>query len=63
MTSTDQEPSNKPEGAELMYIKCAYCGSWMDVKPGHLNVISHGLCENCYAAEMRKLDKPASETD
>ena len=46
-----------------MYIKCAYCGSWMDVKPGHLNVISHGLCENCYAAEMRKLDKPASETD
>ena len=63
MSTPDQEPAPKPESAELMYIKCAYCGAWMDVKPGHLNAISHGLCESCYAAEMRKLDPPPSGTD
>lgn len=64
MSTPDSSDAGKPpESAELMYIKCAYCGAWMDVKPGHLNIISHGLCENCFAAEMRKLDKHASETD
>lgn len=58
MADPDSQPSEPRDNAELMYIKCAYCGAWMDVKPGHLNTISHGLCETCYAAEMRKLDAP-----
>lgn len=42
--------------AELMYVKCAACGAWMDVKPGHINSISHSLCPGCYEAELRKLE-------
>ncbi len=42
-------------GAELMAVKCSICGDWMDVKPGHINYISHGICPRCYVEEMRKL--------
>ena len=40
--------------AELMYVKCAYCGKWMDVKPGHMHWVSHGLCEDCLKKELEK---------
>ncbi len=46
------------EPAELMYVKCARCGKWMDVKPGHINSISHSYCPECFAEEMRKLNLP-----
>ncbi|MCO5068059.1 MAG: hypothetical protein M9910_05130 [Kiritimatiellae bacterium] len=41
-----------------MYVKCSRCGKWMDVKPGHINTISHSYCPECFAAEMRKLNLP-----
>ena len=39
-----------------MYVKCAYCGKWMDVKPGNMTWVSHSLCEECLAIEMKKLE-------
>lgn len=59
----DSDPTAAPpadegkEGAELMYIRCSVCGKWMDVKPGHINYISHSFCPECYAVEMRKLNR------
>lgn len=52
------------ESAELMYVKCAHCGAWMDVKPGHINSISHSICPSCYEQEMRKIapeSRPAGQ--
>jgi len=42
-----------PEG-ELMYVRCAWCGRWTDVKPGPVNGVTHGMCAAC----ARKLDPP-----
>ena len=39
---TDRQESN-----ELMYIRCAYCGEWIDVKPGKMNEITHTICPAC----------------
>ena len=50
----DRQPPE--ESAELMYVKCAYCGKWMDVKPGNMTWVSHSLCEECLAKEMKKLE-------
>ena len=44
-----------------MYVKCAYCGKWMDVKPGRLNWVSHGLCEDCLAKELEKIQAMQKE--
>lgn len=63
MNTPDDKRPPTPDHGELMYVKCAYCGAWMDVKPGHLNLISHGLCEVCYASEMKKLDKLPEQAD
>lgn len=62
------EKGNEPESAgELMYVKCAYCGKWMDVKPGQINWVSHGLCEECLQKEIEKVkggaSSPAGESD
>ncbi len=46
---------------ELMYVKCAYCGKWLDVKPGHLNEVSHSLCKDCLEKQMRELDQMEEE--
>lgn len=40
------------DSAELMYVKCAYCGKWLDVKPGKMNRISHTICPDCFEKEM-----------
>lgn len=50
------ERKQREESAELMYVKCAYCGKWMDVKPGNMTWVSHSLCEDCLAKEMKKLE-------
>jgi ribosomal protein S26 len=58
---TEQQNQHDDSG-ELMYVKCAYCGKWMDVKPGNMTWVSHSLCEECLAKEMKKLEalkKPA----
>lgn len=68
MSRTDTADASRTRGeaedtsAELMYVKCSVCGKWMDVKPGHINGISHSFCPECYSNEMRKLntDKPDS---
>lgn len=60
--SAKPPPDEAPqESGELMYVKCAGCGKWMDVKPGHLNSISHSLCPACYAQEIRKLEQGATD--
>ena len=51
------EKKDSSESGELMYVKCAYCGKWMDVKPGNMTWVSHSLCEECLAKEMKKLDE------
>jgi hypothetical protein len=50
-------PTADPEedNGELMYVRCALCGEWMDVKPGKLNWVSHGLCPSCHAKEMTRI--------
>ncbi|MFH0953147.1 MAG: hypothetical protein V1873_02330 [Verrucomicrobiota bacterium] len=50
----DAHAKETAESGELMYVKCAYCGKWMDVKPGHLHWVSHGLCEDCLKKELEK---------
>ena len=50
----DMRPDDDAESAELMYVKCAYCGKWMDVKPGNMNLVSHSLCDDCLKKEMEK---------
>lgn len=57
MSSHSSISSDSSDSAELMYVKCASCGKWMDVKPGHINNISHSLCPECYRQEMGKLDQ------
>lgn len=57
VSSTQTPVPGEHESAELMYIKCAVCGVWMDVKPGHINQISHSFCPVCYEKEMRKLNR------
>ncbi|OQA29401.1 MAG: hypothetical protein BWY59_00339 [Verrucomicrobia bacterium ADurb.Bin345] len=51
----NEEKKQADESAELMYVKCAYCGKWMDVKPGQMNWVSHGLCDDCLKKELEKI--------
>ena len=51
-----EDKAHNTESGELMYVKCAYCGKWMDVKPGNMNLVSHSLCDNCLKAEMKKVE-------
>ena len=39
--------ATKKESAELMYVQCAYCREWIDVKPGKMNEITHTICPAC----------------
>lgn len=52
---TEEEKDQTDDLGELMYVKCAYCGKWMDVKPGHMNWVSHGLCDDCLKKELEKI--------
>ncbi len=59
---TNAMPNNlsieKPDDSrgELMYIKCAECGAWLDVKPGQLHKVSHGLCPSCFSQHLLAFD-------
>ncbi len=55
------EARDERDEGGLMYVRCAYCGRWMDAKPGHLNMISHGLCSPCFEREMARIDEMAEE--
>jgi hypothetical protein len=57
---SSQEPSralseSDEDRGELMYVRCCLCGEWLDVKPGKLNWVSHGLCPPCLAKEMARI--------
>lgn len=56
---TKPEPSSI--GGQLMYVKCSDCGSWMDVKPGGMNQVSHSLCSDCFQKQMKRLDHLENE--
>ena len=43
--------------AGLMYVRCSNCGSWMDVKPGTVNGVTHSICPACFKNELHKLDR------
>jgi hypothetical protein len=51
---SDQASPDEDSG-ELMYVRCSLCGEWMDVKPGRLNWVSHGLCPTCHDKEMARI--------
>lgn len=57
------EPKRQDDTGELMYVKCAYCGKWMDVKPGNISWVSHSLCEDCLAKEMEKVKAMQKQKD
>jgi len=54
----------KPTGdsGELMYVKCSYCGEWLDVKPGGMNLISHSICPKCFHELTGKLPPAPHKT-
>ena len=56
--STAEKRRDDLEG--LMYVRCASCGKWMDVKPGAATGVSHSLCEECFAREMKRIDNDAA---
>lgn len=55
MSESATNPTSDEESGELMYVRCSLCGEWMDVKPGRLNWISHGLCPPCHIKEMARI--------
>lgn len=55
----EQDTDKPEESGELMYVKCAYCGKWLDVKPGQINWVSHGICDECLQKELRKSQNPS----
>ena len=50
-----ETPEPEDDGASLMYVRCSVCGEWLDVKPGQLNWVSHGLCPACHTSEMARI--------
>ena len=52
-----KDKSKDTFNGELMYVKCADCGKWMDVKPGQMNQISYTLCKECLEKQMKELDQ------
>jgi hypothetical protein len=55
MSELESDPQAEDDSGALMYVRCSLCGEWMDVKPGHLNWISHGLCPVCHDKEMARI--------
>ena len=37
-----------------LYVKCSYCGNFIDVKESHKAGISHGICSDCFEKEVEK---------
>lgn len=58
MNTTDAKKREEaPDTMELVYVRCASCGKLMGVKRGHVTGTSHGICEECFRAEMKELEK------
>ena len=57
MTGSHNPTSDSTHTPELMYIRCATCGVWIDVKPGNLSGVTHGMCDGCFRLAMNKLDR------
>jgi hypothetical protein len=55
--------ANRRNSAELMYVQCASCREWLDVKPGRMNEITHTICPKCMksmlATRKKTRDKKA----
>ncbi len=60
MHDPDSNPTDRL--AELMYVRCSNCGSWMDVKPGQISGVTHSICPACLKKELRKLDREDRRT-
>jgi hypothetical protein len=61
--TTDNDAPGQQTHPELMYVVCATCKAWYDVKPGRINQISHGLCPKCYEEASKELDAIEREAD
>jgi hypothetical protein len=55
MSELESDPQAEDDSGALMYVRCSLCGEWMDVKPGRLHWISHGLCPVCHDKEMARI--------
>lgn len=51
-------PNDKDSG-ELMYIRCAYCRAWVDVKPGKMTDVTHTICAECARKVLADFEKKA----
>jgi len=47
MKEEGKEGKEKEEKIPCMYVRCAWCGKWLDVKEHHEGAISHGICDEC----------------
>lgn len=54
------EENNKIENFGLMYIRCAWCCKWMDVKSGLLWEITHSICPECLKKETEQFNLSGS---
>ena len=57
MKTGNHSAAESSHAGQLMYVRCAACGDWLDVKPGHMNQISHSLCPACFQKEMDRIDE------
>ena len=60
--SHEPKPTARKDIGELMYVRCAGCGEWLDVKPGNMNMISHGFCQKCFDEQIALIDRTTRET-
>lgn len=44
-----------------MTTLCAWCGRILRVTTDHVDLVSHGICEKCAAAEVRKYEAEKRE--
>lgn len=47
---------------DMMYVQCAYCREWIDVKPGKVGSVSHTVCPKCLKKIKRGQKHPAASS-
>ena len=55
------------DSASLMYVVCAKCRKFLEVRPGPIEAMTHTYCEDCYHEMMKEIEratgKPPPEED
>jgi hypothetical protein len=50
----ENEDSVKEIFSGLMYIRCAWCNRWVDVKEGNLGSVTHTICKECSEEQVEE---------